>query len=217
MKHDYRHKNFKIYYNQGLQRPRLLDVLTLIIQNTMKNTEMAVALAAATCTNVQQMMVAETVFDQLPTTQLSRHFSLREFVISATAIRFGIDNTPPDEAVARLKVLCEKVLEPLRLRFGMLRITSGYRSPIVNEKVGGVATSQHTMGEAADIHVPNDEVGMKMYNYIRCNLDFDQLIYEYRSKTGARWMHVSYRADGNNRHEAWINASNASRRDRQRQ
>ena len=171
----------------------------------MKNTEMAVALAAATCTNVQQIMVADTVFDQLPTIQLSRHFSLREFVISATAIRFGIDNTPPDEAVARLRVLCEKVLEPLRLRFGVLRITSGYRSPIVNEKVGGVATSQHT-----------DEVGMKMYNYIRCSLDFDQLIYEYRSKTGARWMHVSYRADGNNRHEAWINASNASRRDRQR-
>ena len=73
-----------------------------------------------------------------------------------------------------------------------------------------------SMGEAADIYVPNDEVGMKMYNYIRCSLDFDQLIYEYRSKTGARWMHVSYRADGNNRHEAWINASNASRRDRQR-
>ena len=62
MKHDYRHKNFKIYYNQGLQRTRLLDILTLIIQTTMKNTEMAVALAAATCTNVQQIMVADTVF-----------------------------------------------------------------------------------------------------------------------------------------------------------
>lgn len=95
MKHDNRHKNFKKYYNQGLQRTRLLDILTLIIQTTMKNTEMAVALAAATCTNVQQIMVADTVFDQLPTIQLSRHFSLREFVISATAIRFGIDNTRP--------------------------------------------------------------------------------------------------------------------------
>lgn len=178
---------------------------------------MAVALAAATCTNVQQMMVVESVFDQLPTIQLTQHFSLREFVISATAIRLGIDNTPPDEAVARLRVLCEKVLEPLRQRFGVLRITSGYRSPIVNEKVGGVATSQHTIGEAADIYLPNDEVGLKMYNYIRCNLDFDQLIYEYRPKTGARWIHVSFRADGNNRHEAWINVASASRRDRQRQ
>ena len=165
---------------------------------------MAVALTAATCTNVQQIMVADTVFDQLPTIQLSRHFSLREFVISATAIRFGIDNTPPDEAVARLRVLCEKVLEPLRLRFGVLRITSGYRSPIVNEKVGGVATSQHTLGEAADINVPNAEVGMKMYDYIRCNLDFDQLIYEQRRKTATRWLHVSYRTDGNNRRQAWI-------------
>ena len=112
----------------------------------MKNTEMAVALAAATCTNVQQMMVVESVYDLLPTTQLTQHFSLREFIISATAIRHGIDNTPSEETVARLKALCDNVLEPLRRRFGRIRITSGYRSPSVNAKVGGVATSQHTLG-----------------------------------------------------------------------
>ena len=132
----------------------------------MKNTEMAVALAAATCTNVQQMIVVESVYDLLPTTQLTQHFSLREFIISATAIRHGIDNTPSEETVARLKALCDNVLEPLRRRFGRIRITSGYRSPSVNAKVGGVATSQHTLGEAADINVPNAEVGMKMYDYI---------------------------------------------------
>ena len=86
----------------------------------MKNTEMAVALAAATCTNVQQMMVVESVYDLLPTTQLTQHFSLREFIISATAIRHGIDNTPSEETVARLKALCDNVLEPLRRRFGRI-------------------------------------------------------------------------------------------------
>lgn len=184
---------------------KLLDVLTINNStHTMKNTEMAVALAAATCTNVQQMMVVESTYDLLPTTQLTQHFSLREFIISATAIRHGIDNTPSEETVARLKALCENVLEPLRRRFGRIRITSGYRSPSVNTKVGGVATSQHTLGEAADINVPNAEVGMKMYDYIRCNLDFDQLIYEQRRKTATRWLHVSYRTDGNNRRQAWI-------------
>ena len=116
--------------------------------------------------------------------------------------RVVMSNSYKDKVVQHS--LCDNVLEPLRRRFGRIRITSGYRSPSVNAKVGGVATSQHTLGEAADINVPNAEVDMKMYDYIRCNLDFDQLIYEQRRKTATRWLHVSYRTDGNNRRQAWI-------------
>lgn len=84
---------------------------------------------------------------------LSPHFRLNEFVASGTAIRHNIDNTPREEHVERLKALCENVLEPLRRRFGVIRITSGYRCEELNTKVGGAAGSQHLRGEAADINV----------------------------------------------------------------
>lgn len=162
----------------------------------MKNTDMVAAKAATAFT-------LTTVYDTLPTTRLSKHFVLREFLISATAVRHGIDNTPPDSVVERLTTLCQNVLEPLRRRFGVIRITSGYRSERLNRLVGGVATSQHVRGEAADINVGSLEVGRKMYEFIRTRLDFDQLIFERNRKTGARWLHVSYRADGKNRNEAF--------------
>lgn len=163
---------------------------------TMENANKVAAQAATTFT-------ALSVYDTLPETQLTEHFKLREFVISATAVRHGIDNTPPSDAVERLEALAHEVLEPLRRRFGAIRITSGYRSEHVNRLVGGAASSQHLRGEAADISIGSLEVGRKMYDFIRSRLDFDQLIFERRHKTGARWLHVSYRADGKNRHEAF--------------
>ena len=143
-----------------------------------------------------------TVYDTLPDRLLTEHFCLREFIISAAAVRHGIDNMPTDEAVANLKALCREVLEPLRRRFGVIRITSGYRSERVNRLVGGKPTSQHMRGEAADISLGSMEVGMKMYEYIRAHMTFDQLIFERNRKTGARWLHVSYRRDGHNRRQA---------------
>lgn len=144
-----------------------------------------------------------SVYDMLPDTQLTEHFNLREFVISATAVRHGIDNTPPAAAVERIVALCREVLEPLRRRFGAIRITSGYRCEEVNRRVGGARTSQHLRGEAADVSIGSMEVGRKMYDFIRSRLDFDQLIFECRRKTGARWLHVSYRPDGKNRRQAF--------------
>ena len=146
--------------------------------------------------------VPVSVYDTLPATRLTPHFSLREFVISGTAVRHGIDNTPPPDAVKRLEALCRNVLEPLRQRFGAIRITSGYRCESVNRLVGGARTSQHMRGEAADINVSGREQGERMYEYIRTRLDYDQLILEQRRKTGTRWIHVSYRADGHNRKDA---------------
>ncbi|MCI6161208.1 MAG: D-Ala-D-Ala carboxypeptidase family metallohydrolase [Prevotellaceae bacterium] len=134
---------------------------------------------------------------------LSPHFSLEEMCKSGTAIRKNIENWPDALAVERLRVLCLNVLEPLRRRFGVIRITSGYRCQSLNEAVGGVPTSQHLLGEAADIHVSNREVGQKMFDFIDKNLVFDQLLFEQRQSSGACWLHVSYRLRrAANRHQA---------------
>ena len=126
---------------------------------------------------------------------LTAHFSLREMCASGTAIRLGIKNEPSEEVINRLQQLCEHVLEPLRQRFGVIRITSGYRCDRLNKAVGGVKNSQHRLGEAADIHVSNIEVGRKMFRYIKENLEFDQLLFERIQENGACWLHVSFRAE----------------------
>lgn len=139
--------------------------------------------------------------------QLSPHFTLREMVASATAIKYNIDNTPESEDVICLRTLCEKVLEPLRKRFGAIHVTSGFRSVELNEKVGGVRSSQHLQGQAADIYVPNAEVGRKMYLYVLRNLEFDQMFVERKRLDGSRWIHVSYVSPSRNRYEAhphWV-------------
>lgn len=123
---------------------------------------------------------------------LSEHFTLREMCQSGTAIRKGINNTPDWKTVERLRALCVNVLEPLRRRFGVIRITSGYRCEALNIAVGGAPHSQHMRGEAADIHVSSMEVGRKMYEFIRLNTQFDQLLFEHSTKSGATWIHVSY-------------------------
>ena len=135
--------------------------------------------------------------------RLTKHFCLSEFTRSATAIRYGISNQPSEQQVQRLQALCQQVLEPLRRRFGVIRITSGYRSPELNVRVGGVPNSQHTLGEAADIHTGGKETSEKMYHYIRTHLPYDQLILERRP--GVYWLHVSFRSDRpGNRYQAFM-------------
>lgn len=136
--------------------------------------------------------------------RLSEHFTLREMSLSGTAIKNGWKNVPDDLAIVNLRLLCEHVLEPLRRRFGVIRITSGYRSKRLNDAVGGVEFSQHRFGQAADIYVPNTEVGKKMFEFLRTETDFDQLIYEYVPKTRRQWIHVSYKIEGN-RHQVFMN------------
>lgn len=133
--------------------------------------------------------------------RLSKHFTLREFVRSATAVRCGIENIPGEEEIERLRQLCINVLEPLRERFGVIRITSGFRCYNLNERIGGARNSQHLTGEAADIHVGSTEVGKKMYEFIFQNLDFDQLLLEVKGKSHViHCLHISYRSDrGENR------------------
>ena len=134
--------------------------------------------------------------------RLSPHFTLAEFVASGIALRHGIDNTPQPEHIENLRALCLNVLEPLRRRFGVLRITSGYRSPQVNAIAGGAPDSQHLRGEAADIHTGSKEASEKIYEFARKYLTYDQLLLEHIRKTGTRWLHVSYRRDGRQRRKA---------------
>lgn len=131
-------------------------------------------------------------------TNLTANFTLEELCASDTAKARGIDNTPTKQAVVNLTHLAIKVLQPLRVGLKEpISISSGYRSPALNRAVGGVSNSQHLTGEAADINIGGDIAkGKRIFNYIRYNLPFDQLIWE-RNKQGVYWVHVSYCKDGN--------------------
>ena len=132
--------------------------------------------------------------------QLSNNFTMAEFTKSQTAERRGIDNTPQGEHLDAAKALFENVVQKVRDQFGPTVINSGYRSPELNEAVGGSSRSQHCKGEAADIEVPGTP-NAELAEWIRDNLDFDQLILEFYTPgiPDSGWVHVSYKADGSNR------------------
>ena len=129
---------------------------------------------------------------------LSANFSLHELTKSETALRMGFDNTPDDEATENLRLLCEKVLQPVRDHYGKgVKVNSAYRSPESNAAVGGSKTSDHCKGMAADIEipgVPNADIAQ----WIMDNLDYTQLILEFYTPgiPDSGWVHVSY--DPNN-------------------
>lgn len=113
---------------------------------------------------------------------LTPHFSLKEMTASATATQLHIINSPNATQIARLKALCEHVLEPLRQHFGAIRITSGFRSERLNDALCANSLSQHTFGEAADIYVPNREKGLEMFRFICQHCTFDQMLLERKRK-----------------------------------
>ena len=132
--------------------------------------------------------------------QLSKNFTMAEFVKSDTANRLNIDNTPEGEHLEAAKELFENVVQKVRDHFGPTVLNSGYRSPDLNEAVRGSKTSQHCKGEAADIEVPG-VANADVANWIVDNLDFDQVILEFYTPgiPDSGWVHVSYKADGTNR------------------
>ena len=131
---------------------------------------------------------------------ISKHISYKEATKSVTAIRLGIDNTPNEYQLQNMELIAEKVFEPLRKAVGgPIKINSFFRCEYLNKAIGGASkngkqTSQHCQGRAIDI---DDNYGYMsnndMYDYIKKNLDFDQLIFEFPDDKGnASWIHVSY-------------------------
>ena len=130
--------------------------------------------------------------------RLSKNFTLQEFTKSQTAIRQGLDNTPGEEHLYNAKELFVKVVQPVRDNFGVTVINSGYRGPSLNEAVGGSSKSQHCKGQAVDIECPGTP-NYDVANWIKENLDFDQLILEFYTPgiPDSGWVHVSYNHEGN--------------------
>jgi putative chitinase len=137
-----------------------------------------------------------------PNMQLTQHFNLKEFTRSETAMRKGIDNTPNAVHANNLKLVCEKILEPVRNHFGKpVRINSGYRGPALNAAVGGSSKSQHCNGEAVDFEI-DGLANPELAKWVSENCEFDQIILEfYDPKEGPNsgWVHASYSSSGNNR------------------
>jgi zinc D-Ala-D-Ala carboxypeptidase len=138
--------------------------------------------------------------------RISEHVSFKEGIKSHTATRLNIDNAPSDLDLVNMKIIAEKVFEPLReFVGGPIAINSFYRSPKLNSAIGGSTSSQHCSGRALDI---DDKCGYKtnaeMFKYIQCNLDYDQMIWEFGDVNNPDWVHVSYVSEDVNRRRCLI-------------
>ena len=133
--------------------------------------------------------------------KISKHVPYKEATFSQTATRKDIDNTPSAEILERMKAVAENIFEPLRAHVGgPIKINSFYRSINLNVAIGGAKSSQHTRGEAMDIddtlgHMSNKD----MFEFIKDELDFDQLIWEFGDDDNPAWVHVSYVSPENKR------------------
>lgn len=144
--------------------------------------------------------------------KLSKNLSLGEFTRSQTAKRRGLDNTPQGSHLEAAKELAENIFQPIREHFAKpIFISSGYRSKALNEAIGGSQTSQHSKGEAIDIDMdhrggPENE---EVFHYIKENLDFDQLIWEFGTNKRPDWVHVSYKKNGPQRGQILVAKRNS--------
>ena len=133
---------------------------------------------------------------------LSKNLTLSEMLASDTAKRKGIENYPENTAhIDNMRLLAENIFQPIREAFCVpIFVSSGYRSIQLNIAIGGSSsTSQHMKGEAMDLDA--DRYGKitnsQIFNFIKDELDFDQLIWEYGDNENPDWVHVSYKSEGN--------------------
>ena len=137
--------------------------------------------------------------------QLSKNLSLNEVIKSNTALRLGIHNTWTEPwELENLKAIAENVFQPLRDHFGVpIGVSSGYRCKQLNKAVGGSKYSQHMVGEALDIDadIYGKITNRAIYNYIKNNLNWDQMIWEFGSDEEPNWVHISYKCMGQNRRQ----------------
>jgi len=133
--------------------------------------------------------------------KLSKHVSYKEGVYSITAKRLGLKNEPTKDHLTNMKLISEKVFEPLRMHVGgPIKINSFYRGDKLNEAIGGSFKSQHCSGQAMDIDDTYGEASnAEMFNWIKANLDFDQMIWEFGTDENPNWLHISYVSPEKNR------------------
>lgn len=135
--------------------------------------------------------------------KLSEHLDLSEVIRSESAKRNGISNMPIEPHIRNLKLLAENIFQPIRNNFRCpIHISSAYRSIELNRIVNGSLTSQHCTGEAIDIDMdgtPNGVTNKMVFDYIKDNLEFDQLIWEFGTNDNPDWVHVSYESTGKQR------------------
>ena len=132
---------------------------------------------------------------------ISKHLELAELTRSESAKRVGISNMPTPEHVANLKKLADNIFEKIREHFDRpILISSGYRSIDLNKIIKGSKTSQHSTGEAIDIDMDGTDVTNKeIFEFIKFNVSFDQLIWEFGTDKNPDWVHVSYESSGKQR------------------
>ena len=133
--------------------------------------------------------------------KISDNITYAEAIHSQTAKRRGIDNTPTAKQVEVMKLTAEKIFEPLR-KFvgGPIKVNSFFRSAELNKAIGGSKTSHHCKGQAIDIDdVFGHKTNAEMYNWVKENLNFDQMIWEFGTDMNPNWVHISYVSEEDNR------------------
>ena len=133
-------------------------------------------------------------------TTISKHITVDEAVLSPTALRAKIDNTPNDDVLEAMQHVANNLFEPLREWYGKpIKINSFYRCEKLNKLVKGAPTSQHVKGEAIDISAGGKEENKKLFDWVKSHIEFDQLINEY----DYTWVHISLRKN-NNRNQVLV-------------
>ena len=130
--------------------------------------------------------------------RLSTNFTLAEFTKSRIALKQNIENTPTDEHIENMQLLCEMVLQPVREHFGPIAISSGYRATVLNKTIGGSWKSQHCESKAVDIECPGTS-NRHVANWIADNCTYDQIILEFHDREifDSGWVHVSFNRGSN--------------------
>jgi hypothetical protein len=138
--------------------------------------------------------------------QLSTNLSLAEVTRSETAKRRGISNMPTPEHIENFKKLAINIFQPIREHFGKpIIISSGYRSAELNKAIGGSLSSQHSSGEAIDIDMDGTDItNAQIFNYIKDNLNFDQIIWEFGTDANPDWVHVSFASNRSQRKQILV-------------
>jgi uncharacterized protein YcbK (DUF882 family) len=122
--------------------------------------------------------------------RLSKNFTLKELIKSEKAKQLNFDNRPARNEQDKILYLTLFLLQPIRDMFGRVNVTSGYRCPELNQSIGGAAKSQHRYGEAVDFRTPEADL-MGVFEWIKSNLTFGQVIYENPGEGIKPWIHLS--------------------------